>query len=118
MAFGQQAGPPATTRQVQELTELVHAAGHEGLREARHPLGLSQRQAAGRFTRDEADEAHHSFARQLISRRQNLKRSSRTASLGGPKGSYLCSARRTVGNRARAAWMDRDRAIAPPHAPA
>lgn len=56
MAFGQQAGPPATTRQVQELTELVRSAGHEGLREARHPLGLTQRQAAGRFTREEADE--------------------------------------------------------------
>jgi hypothetical protein len=56
MAFGQQQGPPATARQLQELTSLVHSAGHEGLREARHPLGLSQRQAAGRFTRDEADE--------------------------------------------------------------
>ena len=55
MAFGQQAGPPATARQVQELTELVQAAGHEGFREARHPLGLNQRQAGGRFTRDEAD---------------------------------------------------------------
>jgi hypothetical protein len=56
MAFGQQAGPPASVRQVQELTELVRAAGHEGFREARHPLGLTQRQAGGRFTRDEADE--------------------------------------------------------------
>jgi hypothetical protein len=34
----------------------VQAAGHEGFREARHPLGLTQRQAAGRFTRDEADD--------------------------------------------------------------
>jgi len=56
MAFGQQQGPPATARQLQELTLLVRSAGHEGLREARHPLGLSQRQAGGRFTRDEADE--------------------------------------------------------------
>lgn len=56
MAFGQQAGPPASARQLQELTQLVLDAGHEGLREARHPLGLSQRQAAGRFTRDEADD--------------------------------------------------------------
>jgi hypothetical protein len=55
MAFGQQAGPPASARQVQELTQLVQAAGHEGFREARHPLGLNQRQAGGRFTRDEAD---------------------------------------------------------------
>ncbi len=54
MAFGNQAGPPATHRQVQELLALVEAAGHDGFRGARHPLGLSQRQAAGKFTRDEA----------------------------------------------------------------
>jgi hypothetical protein len=56
MAFGQQSGPPASSRQLQELTQLVRDAGHEGLREARHPLGLTQRQAAGRFTRDEAED--------------------------------------------------------------
>jgi hypothetical protein len=56
MAFGQQAGPPASARQVQELTQLLQAAGHDGFREARHPLGLTQRQAGGRFTRDEADD--------------------------------------------------------------
>ncbi|HEU5152302.1 MAG TPA: hypothetical protein VFU19_17560 [Iamia sp.] len=55
MAFGQAAGPPATHRQVQELLALVEAAGHQGFRDARHPLGLTQRQAAGKFTRDEAD---------------------------------------------------------------
>ncbi len=54
MAFGQQAGPPATARQVQELLALVQAAGHDDFRDARHPLGLTQRQAGGRFTRDEA----------------------------------------------------------------
>lgn len=56
MAFGQQAGPPATGKQVQELLALVEAAGHEGFRAARHPLGLTQRQANGKFTRDEAQE--------------------------------------------------------------
>jgi hypothetical protein len=55
MAFGQQSGPPATARQVQQLTALVHAAGHVDFRDARGPLGLTQRQAAGKFTRDEAD---------------------------------------------------------------
>ena len=54
MAFGQQSGPPATVRQVQELLALVQAAGHDDFRDARHPLGLTQRQAGGRFTRDEA----------------------------------------------------------------
>jgi len=38
------------------LTDLVEAAGHVDFRDARGPLGLSQRQAKGRFTRDEADE--------------------------------------------------------------
>jgi hypothetical protein len=56
MAFGQQSGPPATHRQVQELTALVQAAGHVDFRDARGPLGLTQRQANGKFTRDEADE--------------------------------------------------------------
>lgn len=55
MAFGQQSGPPATARQVQELLALVLQAGHTDFRDARGPLGLSQRQAAGKFTRDEAD---------------------------------------------------------------
>ena len=55
MAFGQQAGPPATRQQVQELLELLQAAGHADFRDARGPLGFSQRQAGGKFTRDEAD---------------------------------------------------------------
>jgi len=55
MAFGQAAGPPASRRQVETLAELVRAAGHTDFRDARGPLGLNQRQAGGRFTRDEAD---------------------------------------------------------------
>jgi hypothetical protein len=55
MAFGQSAGPPATRRQVETLGELIRAAGHTDFRDARGPLGLNQRQAGGRFTRDEAD---------------------------------------------------------------
>jgi hypothetical protein len=54
MAFGQQSGPPASGRQVQELLELLHAAGHDGFRDARGPMGFTQRQAGGKFTRDEA----------------------------------------------------------------
>lgn len=55
MAFGQQSGPPATARQVQELLELLQEAGHSDFRDARGPMGFNQRQAAGKFTRDEAD---------------------------------------------------------------
>jgi len=55
MAFGQQAGPPATARQVQDLLALLNEAGHSDFRDARGPMGFTQRQAAGKFTRDEAD---------------------------------------------------------------
>lgn len=55
MAFGQQSGPPATARQVQELLGLLADAGHSDFRDARGPMGFTQRQAGGKFTRDEAD---------------------------------------------------------------
>jgi hypothetical protein len=55
MAFGQQSGPPATARQVRDLLELLRASGHADFRDARGPLGFTQRQAAGKFTRGEAD---------------------------------------------------------------
>lgn len=55
MAFGQSSGPPATGKQIRELEELLEAAGHTGFRDARGPMGFNQRQAAGKFTRDEAD---------------------------------------------------------------
>ena len=54
MAFGQQTGPPATAKQVQELLGLLQGAGHDDFRDARGPMGFTQRQAAGKFTRDEA----------------------------------------------------------------
>ncbi len=56
MAFGQASGPPASHSQMRELTELLEAAGHTDFRDARGPMGFTQRQAAGKFTRDEADE--------------------------------------------------------------
>ena len=54
MAFGQQSGPPASHKQLQYLKALVRKAGHDGFRDARGPLGLTQRQAGGKFTKDEA----------------------------------------------------------------
>ena len=56
MAFGRQPGPPATHQQMQHLLELLQRAGHSDFRDARRPLGFTQRQAGGRFTRDEAQE--------------------------------------------------------------
>jgi len=35
--------------------ELLHQAGHTDFRDARGPMGFSQRQAGGKFTRDEAE---------------------------------------------------------------
>lgn len=55
MAFGQQLGPPASSRQVEQLLALLREAGHQDFRDARGPMGFTQRQAAGRFTRDEAE---------------------------------------------------------------
>ena len=54
MAFGQQSGPPASAKQVKELLTLLKNVGHTDLRDARGPMGFTQRQAAGKFTRDEA----------------------------------------------------------------
>lgn len=67
MTFGQRPGFPASARQVERLLVLVRAAGHSDFRDARGPMGLTQRQAAGRFTSDEAaafiglleDAEHH-----------------------------------------------------------
>ena len=56
MAFGQSSGPPATAKQLRELVGLLTAAGHSDFRDARGPMGFTQRQAGGKFTRDEADE--------------------------------------------------------------
>lgn len=55
MAFGQSTGRPATGRQVNELLELLNQAGHTDFRDARGPMGFTQRQAGGKFTADEAD---------------------------------------------------------------
>ncbi len=56
MAFGQAGGPPASVKDIARLAELLAEAGYETFREARHPYGLTQRQAAGKFTREEASE--------------------------------------------------------------
>jgi len=56
MAFGQQSGPPASAREIAQLEALLERAGYSSFREARHIYGLTQRQAAGRFTRAEAAE--------------------------------------------------------------
>jgi hypothetical protein len=54
MAFGQASGSPAPAKLVRELLDLLEAAGHTDFRDARGPMGFNQRQAAGKFTRDEA----------------------------------------------------------------
>jgi hypothetical protein len=55
MAFGQASGPPASPRQVQRLLALLQDAGHRDFRDARGPMAFTQRQAGGKFTRDEAE---------------------------------------------------------------
>lgn len=55
MAFGQQSGSPASQQQIRALLALLNEAGHSDFRDARGPMGFTQRQAGGKFTRDEAD---------------------------------------------------------------
>lgn len=55
MAFGQASGPPASGRQLKTLLELLGNAGYTDFRDARGPLGFTQRQAGGKFTVTEAD---------------------------------------------------------------
>ena len=55
MSFGQASGPPASAKQVQQLLALLEAAGHSDFRDARGPMGFTQRQAAGKFTRSEVE---------------------------------------------------------------
>lgn len=55
MAFGQASGPPASARQIDAVAALLCQQGYDSFREARHPFGLTQRQANGKFTVDEAN---------------------------------------------------------------
>ncbi len=54
MTFGKASGPPASAKQLKYLLSLIEQAGHTGFRDARGPLGLTQRQAGGKFTIGEA----------------------------------------------------------------
>ena len=55
MAFGQQSGPPASTKQVAYLLSLLNADGYD-FATGRHHYGLTQRQSRGKFTIGEASE--------------------------------------------------------------
>ncbi len=55
MAFGQQAGPPASAKQVAHLLTLLNADGYD-FATGRHHYGLNQRQAHGKFTVAEASD--------------------------------------------------------------
>ncbi|MCP5028261.1 MAG: hypothetical protein GY929_18445 [Actinomycetia bacterium] len=56
MAFGQSTGPAASHRQMAELLELLQQEGYDGYRDARGPMGFTQRQGNGKFTSGEADQ--------------------------------------------------------------
>ena len=53
MTFGQQSGPPASTKQISYLSSLLAAAGFD-FATARHTYNLTQRQARGKFSIGEA----------------------------------------------------------------
>ncbi len=54
MSLGQSNGPSASAKQLEYLEALLGKAGYASFREARHPLGLTQRQAGGKFSTFEA----------------------------------------------------------------
>ena len=87
MAFGQ-SGPPASARQLSYLLALVQKQGHDGFRDARHALGLTQRQAAGKFTRHEASALIDALS------------ASDGAAGGAPTGSQLSATERLDADRA------------------
>jgi hypothetical protein len=56
VTFGRPSGPPASARRVEALLDLLRNAGHTDFRDARGPMGFTQRQANGTFTVDEAEQ--------------------------------------------------------------
>ena len=88
MAFGQQSGPPATAKQVQELLALLNDAGHTDFRDARGPMAFTQRQAAGKFTRDEAEA--------FIDRLQEMESAEAGISPGTPPAPRLSAAEQAL----------------------
>ena len=86
--------------------ELLREAGHEDFRDARGPMGFTQRQAAGKFTRDEAD----AFVAQLQQAEEAGEPAPRRAADGGGPGAAP-GARRAARSRA-AAPQGRARAVA------
>jgi hypothetical protein len=81
MAFGQASGTPASHSQLRELSELLEAAGHSDFKDARGPMGFTQRQASGKFTRDEAD----AFIAALHEAQQELPDSAPTRPKAAPR---------------------------------
>ncbi|MBU6330002.1 MAG: hypothetical protein KGR18_08655 [Acidobacteria bacterium] len=92
MAFGQQSGPPATGKQLAEIDALLARAGFSSTREARHIYGLTQRQAGGRFTRQEADE----FITRLLSGEGELDSDEAAAAVDAVVVAEQRAARRTA----------------------
>jgi hypothetical protein len=80
MAFGQQLGPPASAKQVGELLALLKEAGHTDFRDARGPMGFTQRQAGGKFARDEAA----AFIAQLLDAESDHTEADRSAPVVRP----------------------------------
>lgn len=95
MAFGQAAGPPATHKQLDELLDLLMQAGFESFKEARYPMDFSQRQAGGKFTREEADE----FIAKMQERAE-MEEESIAPVIGFQKTSTLKAAKQSPANQA------------------
>jgi len=109
MAFGQHSGPPAAAKQLKELLTLLKNVGHSDFRDARGPMGFTQRQAAGKFTRDEAAA--------FIDRLQDTEfggsapLAATVARLSAQRADVAPHACRAAHRRASASRLDRDQAV-------
>ena len=100
MAFGQQTGPPASAKQVDEIAPLLEQAGYASFREARHIFGLTQRQASGKFTQDEADRAASSGCERVEIGRRAEPRDPRDPGRSGGRGRRADRSGRSTGRAA------------------
>ena len=95
MSFGQSPGPQAGGRLMAELLSLLQEAGYAGYRDARGPMGFTQRQGNGKFTHNEAE----GFIAQLQEEAE-APRSDSTDSHEEPAPAPVKPARKTAKKRA------------------
>ena len=104
MAFGQQSGPPASSRQVQELLALIQGAGHRDFRDAARSDGVYPASSRGQVHPRGSQRIHRAASRWRV-RSREAPRGPGTAPLR-PSASPGPYAGRTAGPRASSSRLD------------